>query len=307
AEPVQASPQTSESNVGSSGRSKTVLLVGGLVLALALALTAVFIYKNRRNVASSSVATSQTMGERAMQVENKILQGQALTDTDVAGLSAYELRVLRNVHFARYGRGYDKPGLGDYFYTRPWYQPNAAYNDNLLTATDKANINIILPEENRAKAAEAAAAVTNTPAISTASSGSGFFSGGSPGLTNDNVQRAVDQVLDWTRKGGAARVIGIQEVPQQNMAKADIRFEGFQYNSTDVGTPVSKNQATPPKPDINSPSYWEDAAKYTMQQVRVRSYSGEGLGVLKHYNDGRWVLTEVHFNFVGVNGNIQIQ
>jgi hypothetical protein len=101
--------------------------------------------------------------------------------------------------------------------------------------------------------------------------------------------------------------MGIQELPQQNAAKADIRFEGFQYNSTDMGTPVSKNQATPPKPDINSPSYWSDAAKYTTQQVRVMSYSGEGVGILKHYNDGRWVLTGVQFNFVGVNGNIQIQ
>ncbi|MGE0885797.1 MAG: YARHG domain-containing protein [Blastocatellales bacterium] len=307
---AEAVPASTNDNVvedSSSGKRKYVLLAGCLALALALALVVMFVYKSRSSAAYSPSAANQTMGERAIQVENKILQGQVLSSEDVAGLSSYELRVLRNVHFARYGRSYDRPGLGDYFYTRPWYRPSAAYNDNLLTSIDKANINVILPEENRAKAAEIAAAAANTPATANDSSDSkSFFSSGSQ-LTTENVQRAVVQLLDWTKKGGTARVIGIREVPQQNIAQADIRFEDFQYNSTDLGTPVSKNQAPPPKPDINSPNYWSDMAKYTTQQVRVSRFSGEGVGILKHYNDGRWVLTGVQFNFVGVSGNIQIQ
>lgn len=54
---------------------------------------------------------------------------------------------------------------------------------------------------------------------------------GPPKLTNGRVQRAVDRALDWTQKGGRAIVLGIQELPQENAARADIRFDGFQYNS----------------------------------------------------------------------------
>ncbi len=302
-ESTQTLPATDTPGVRSPSKSKYILLAGGLVMALALTLVALFIYKNRQSAASLTSAPSQTMGDRAKRLEERILQGEALTGADIAGLSSYELRMLRNVHFARHGRSYDRPGLGDYFYTRPWYQPSAAYNDNLLTATDKANINLILPEENRVKAAEAASA-NSTPVTSTSTITSLFSSSE---LTTDKVQRAVDQLLDFTKKGGTARVLGVQELPQQNMARADIRFEEFQYNSTDLGVPVSKNQAPPRQPDRNSPDFWSDLHKYSTQQVSVRRYSGEGVGILKHYNDGRWVLTNVQFNFVGVDGNIQIQ
>lgn len=303
AEPVPPSPAAEPPAGGAANKTRYALLAVGLALTLTLAVGGVFIYKSRRNAASSA-APSQTMGQNAQRLEERIVRGEALTAADLAGLTSYELRVLRNAHFAKYGRSYDRPGLGDYFYTRSWYQPNAAYNDGLLTATDKANISLILPEENRVKAAEAAAAAS-APPPDTSVAGSLFSSGSS--LTTDNVQRAVDQILDWTKKGGGVRVLGIQELPQQNQAKADIRFEDFQYNSTDMGTPVSKDKVTPPQPNINSPNYWAEAAAYVNNQVKVTRYSGEGVGILKHYNDGRWVLTSVHFNFVGVNGAVTIQ
>lgn len=303
AQSTEPSPLAGSAGVQSSSKSKYLLIAGGLIVTLALLLAALYIYKKRQQAAPLTSAVSQTMGDRAKQLEGRILQGGALTVADISGLSAYELRVLRNVHFARHGRGYDRPGLGDYFYTCPWYQPSAAYNDNLLTATDKANINLILPEENRVKAAEAAS-VVSTPALSTSVIASLFSNSD---LTTDKVQRAVDQLLDFTKKGGTARVLGIQELPQQNMAKVDIKFEEFQYNSTDLGIPVSKNQAPPRQPDRNSPDFWQDLYKASTQQVSVRSYSGEGIGILVHYNDGRWVLTKVQLNSVGVDGNIQIQ
>jgi hypothetical protein len=88
------------------------------------------------------------MSDKAKQIEEKILRNEALTDSDIAGLSEYELRVLRNVHFARYGRKYDQEGqLGGYFYTRAWYKPNDTYNESNITATDKTNINLILSAE----------------------------------------------------------------------------------------------------------------------------------------------------------------
>lgn len=309
AAPPQALPQTSAPGDSAPGKNRYVWPALGLAAVLALAVAAAWFYKSRHSAApAAAAAPSQVMTDKAKQVEARILQGATVANAELAGLSSYELRVLRNVHFARYGRVYDRPGLGDYYATRGWYKPSGDYNDKLLTATDKANISVILAEENNAKAAEAAqaasVAATATPASKTGSASLGFSSNSE--LTTDKVQRAVEGLLDWTRKGGGARVIGIQEVPQENMAKADIRFEEFQYNSDGLGTPVSKNQLPPREPDINSPSFYEDMAKYSTQKVKVTSYSGAGVGVLKHYNDGRWVLTGVQFSVFGVNGNVEI-
>lgn len=115
------------------------------------------------------------MSDRARQVEEKILRNETLSDGDIGGLSAYELRVLRNMHFARYGRKYDQEGqLGGYFYTRPWYKPSDSYNENMITATDKANINLIVAAERSVSTPEIVSdnssnttVVTNSQPVST--------------------------------------------------------------------------------------------------------------------------------------------
>jgi LemA protein len=126
---------------------------GGFIGLLIIALVIVYISIINRAHSEPLVGqtSSQMMSERAMQIEARILRGDALNQSDISGLSAYELRVLRNVHFARYGRKFDRPGLGDYFHTRPWYQPSDNYNDNALNAQDKDNINLIVDAENALK------------------------------------------------------------------------------------------------------------------------------------------------------------
>lgn len=126
-------------------------------------------------------------------------------------------------------------------------------------------------------------------------------------LSNEKVQRAADQAVEWTRKGGGAQVVGIQEIPQENTARADIEFNGFQYNSDDSGNPVPKDRSTPRKPDLNSPNFYDELYKYNTQQVHVETYSGQGVATLKHYNDGRWVLTGVHWGFHGTNATVEVQ
>lgn len=74
-----------------------------------------------------------------------------------------------------------------------------------------------------------------------------------------------------------------------------------------AGTPVSKTQEAPRQPNINDPNYYDQVFKYGTQQVRVRSYSGAGTATLQHYSDGRWVLTNVQFNFVGVNASVEVR
>jgi hypothetical protein len=305
--PTELSLSRSE-RVALFNKRTAVLIAAATTAVLLVALLALMIYRNRQQPAPSAAASDQIMSQRALQVEVQILNGASLTNADLAGLSAYELRVLRNVHFARYGRSYERPGLGDYFFTRAWYQPDASYHDKLLTVTDKANIKLILAQENQAKAAEAAAALASvTTAPVSESTSNSFGSLFNAGLTTEKVQRAVDAMADWTRKGGAIQVLGIQELPQQNQAKADLQFDDFLYNATELGIPVAKDKAPPPPPDRNSPNFWADLARATTQQVRVTRYAGSGVAMLKHYNDGRWVLTSVQFGMHSLTGNIEIR
>jgi hypothetical protein len=75
--------------------------------------------------------------------EQKIVSGSTLTREDLAALSPDELRVLRNVVFARYGRTFQDEELREYFAGRPWYKPRADFSEKMLTAGDRANAELI--------------------------------------------------------------------------------------------------------------------------------------------------------------------
>jgi hypothetical protein len=116
------------------------------------------------------------------------------------------------------------------------------------------------------------------------------------------VQRVVDKALDWTRKGGSATVLGVQELPQENAARADITFNGFQYATDYYGQPISAEKKVKPVPNDRLPTPDE-----LFGQPKVASFSGKGEATLKHYSGGRWVLTAVHFDLVGVSADIEIR
>lgn len=125
-------------------------------------------------------------------------------------------------------------------------------------------------------------------------------------ITTDKAQTAVDKALDFTKKGGNVRVTGVRELPQENAAQVDLQFNGFQYNTDMMGVPISKNQTTPAKPELNSPNYWQEVLKYGTEQTGTKNYSGQGTATFKRYNDGRWALTVIQFNFVSVTANIEV-
>lgn len=126
-------------------------------------------------------------------------------------------------------------------------------------------------------------------------------------LTNAKVERAVNQLTSNLRLSGAISVEGIQELPQENSARADLRFTNFKYKSDMAGTPLSSNRQAPEKPEINDPKFYDKMYRYSTQQVYTKNYSGPGFAVLKHYNDGRWVLKEVHWQFNGWVGDVVIR
>ena len=119
-----------------------------------------------------------------------------------------------------------------------------------------------------------------------------------PALTAASVQVAVNQAIDWTRKGGSVTVSGVQEFPGQNEARADLQFN-LQYNADFMGIPRQKNETTPP----GNPAVVYIPPSATRS---VANYSGPGAATIKHYSDGRWVLTQIDFNFKQLTMNIQI-
>jgi hypothetical protein len=126
-------------------------------------------------------------------------------------------------------------------------------------------------------------------------------------LTNAKVEQAINQLTSNLRVSGSINVDGIQELPQENAARADLRFVNFQYKSDMAGSPVSSEKKAPEKPEVNDPNFYDKMYKYGTQQVQTRNYSGQGFAVLKHYSDGRWVLKEVHWEFNGWVGNVDMR
>jgi hypothetical protein len=126
-------------------------------------------------------------------------------------------------------------------------------------------------------------------------------------LSVEKVQEAVNKALDWTCKGGRATVLGIRELPQENAARADVRFDNFQFNADSYWMPVDKNKKTPAEPSISDPKFYEKMYQNRAGQLHVERYSGQGMAILKHYNDSRWVLTEVQFGTNGTKSSVEIR
>ena len=77
------------------------------------------------------------------QLDKKIIDPDALSD-----LSRRDLRILRNLIYARRGRPFKSPILREYFERMTWYRADPAYTDARLTKNDKRNIKIVQDVEN---------------------------------------------------------------------------------------------------------------------------------------------------------------
>jgi hypothetical protein len=92
----------------------------------------------------------------------------------------------------------------------------------------------------------------------------GGTNNGTPSTPANNgkltVEKAEEALNRWVNDGQVS-VRGIQDLPRDNAAQADITFTNF---------------------------------RFTLQnQVQQRNYSGPGTAVFTHYTDGRWVLTRI--------------
>jgi uncharacterized caspase-like protein/TolB-like protein len=66
-----------------------------------------------------------------------------LTESDLAGKSAEELKIIRNEIFARHGYIFTTPSMKDYFSKQSWYKPTANDVNSMLTPIEIANIALI--------------------------------------------------------------------------------------------------------------------------------------------------------------------
>src|SRR5258708_22641555 len=82
-------------------------------------------------------------------LEDPTLLDKQITVDQLKDFSRRDLRLLRNLIYARRGRPFNSDVLKSYFQTVEWYKPDPKYTDARLTAIDKRNINVILSVENQ--------------------------------------------------------------------------------------------------------------------------------------------------------------
>jgi serine/threonine-protein kinase len=111
---------------------------------------------------NASATPTLAVTDAMQRAEQKIVAGNLLESGDLAGLSAAQLRILRNAVFARYGRVFQSPDLQTYFQGRPWYHPRTDSSEKMLTANDRANADLLKSFEDGG--ATASAPVASDPA-----------------------------------------------------------------------------------------------------------------------------------------------
>jgi hypothetical protein len=70
-----------------------------------------------------------------------------LSEADLSGISKADLRILRNVPYAKHGRKFTTKDLQDYFGAKSWYKPQYDNVDNKLSDIEKKNIAFIQKHE----------------------------------------------------------------------------------------------------------------------------------------------------------------
>jgi serine/threonine protein kinase/ketosteroid isomerase-like protein len=95
------------------------------------------------NANTNASPTPTPLPEGMQLAEVKILGGTLLSSADLSGLTAAQLRLLRNTVHARHGRTFSDNDLRQYFQSRAWYKPDPGYDEDQLTTNDKANADLL--------------------------------------------------------------------------------------------------------------------------------------------------------------------
>ena len=76
-------------------------------------------------------------------LEDQVLVGALLDVERLVAQSDADLRLLRNTIFARHGRPFVSPELGEHFASKSWYTPDPEFTPDRLTDVDHQNADLI--------------------------------------------------------------------------------------------------------------------------------------------------------------------
>ena len=98
-------------------------------------------------------------------------------------------------------------------------------------------------------------------------------------------------------------MLGVRELGDRSSAEADFRPTDFRVYADEIGGTViqvytKKNAAAVPR-EVNGLRN-----PLVPREVELRD---SGKAIFKRYNDGRWVLTSVHWTGITFDGNVEVQ
>ncbi len=105
----------------------------------------------RRNLTALDAAQRKQRKVALSPGDMEHFQNISLTEQMLAGLSLYELRLLRNEVYARRGRQFRTEWLSQYFWSQPWYVARDEAGEPELSAIEKQNIETIVVYEKTVK------------------------------------------------------------------------------------------------------------------------------------------------------------
>jgi dipeptidyl aminopeptidase/acylaminoacyl peptidase len=94
------------------------------------------------------IRDAQELADRTPLDDPKLLD-ELVTVDQLKDMSRRDLRILRNMIYARRGRPFKSPLLGGYFKRMEWYKADPTYTDARLTPLDKKNIKIVRSVEDQ--------------------------------------------------------------------------------------------------------------------------------------------------------------
>ena len=70
-----------------------------------------------------------------------------ITNSDLSVLTRTEVAEIRNEIFARHGYVFSSSQWSDYFSTADWYYPDSSFSNDMLSSTEKLNVDTITAYE----------------------------------------------------------------------------------------------------------------------------------------------------------------
>lgn len=102
---------------------------------------------NGRKFSPDAVKAALKSGPRWTGMTSK----SKMTQDDLNGRGFWELTLMRNEIYAKYGMAFKDPELSAYFNSKKWYKVNPSFNGNMLTKTERSNASFIMGYQKRKK------------------------------------------------------------------------------------------------------------------------------------------------------------